>query len=208
MAALATVGLLAVVGVFGTDWPAIVRPAAKQVPRIEILREGSTRPIACSGVIFNKELAYVLTAAHCVEGRPDVVAITVNGRHADLVRSNRILDLAVLRTTLKDEEQIELADVSPEQGAEVAVLGYAFEVEKLAAQFGRVAQTLNAERRAMLVNADLIFGDSGGALIDVEGKLVGMNSRIYYSGPAHLAAAVPIEAIRDFIEHLLPKKKP
>lgn len=208
MAALATVGLLAVVGWFGTDWPAIVRPAAKQVPRIEILKEGDEHPGICSGVIFNKELGYLLTAAHCVDGKTDGMAITVNGRHADLVRANRLLDLAVLRTTLKDEEQMELADASPAQGVDIAVLGYAFGIEKLAAQFGRVAQTLNGETKALLVNVDLIFGDSGGACVDGEGKLVGMNSRIYYSGPAHLAAAVPVEQIRDFIDHLLPKKKP
>lgn len=196
-------------GVFSgvTDWALIVKPATKQVPRLEILKDGSESPGICSGVIINKELGYVMTAAHCVDGPADSISITVNGRHAVILRSNRLIDIAVLRTTLKDEEQIELAEESPAQGAEVAILGFAFGIEKMAVQFGRVSQTLNGETRSLFINADLIFGDSGGPVIDSDGKLVGLNSRIYYSGPAHMASAVPIEQIKDFVEHLLPPKK-
>jgi serine protease DegQ len=198
--------LLAVVVLGGTDWSAVVKPAAKQVPRIEILKDGEDKPGICSGVVIAKATGYILTAAHCVEGKPEALSITVNGRHAVLARANRLLDLAVLRTELGDEEEMALADESPAIGADVAILGFAFGIEKMAVQFGRVSQTYNSETRALFINADLIFGDSGGPVIDMQGRLVGLNSRIYYSGPAHIAAAVPVEQVRDFVKHYLPAK--
>ena len=194
-------------GTFAADWSAIVKPAAKQVPRLEVLREGDTKPSICSGVVLNADAGFLLTAAHCVSTTKDQdVSLTVNGRHAEVAKSNRLLDLAVVRFRVKDEQAIALASETPPVGAEVAVIGYAFGIEKIAVQFGRVSQALNDETKTLWLNVDLIFGDSGGAVIDEQGRLVGMNSRIYSNGPAHMASAVPIEQIADFVESYLPRK--
>lgn len=204
LAALLAVGIP--MAMITTDWAAIVKPATKQVPRLEILKDGSDTPGICSGVVINKAAGYVLTAAHCVQGDAKHLSVTVNGRHAEIARANRLLDLAIVRTILKDEQEMALALASPDIGAEVAVLGYAFGVEKMAVQFGRVSQ-FNGETKTLWLNLDLIFGDSGGPAIDAHGHLIGINSRIYYSGPAHMAAVVPVEQVRDFVEAYLPAKK-
>jgi S1-C subfamily serine protease len=185
-----------------SDWPAVVRPLEKQVPRLEMMGPEDKAPGICSGAVINVKAGYVVTAAHCVEG--EHLAITVNGRHAEVARANRLLDLAVVRFEAKGEVEIELAGCAPDIGAEIAVAGYAFGIEKLAVQFGRVSQTLNGETKAMWLNVDLIFGDSGGPAVDERGRLVGINSRIYSRGPAHLAAVVPLEAVRDFLAPYLP----
>lgn len=187
-----------------SDWPSVVKPLDKKVPRLEMQAPGE-KPGVCSGAVINVKAGYVLTAAHCVEGKD--VAITVNGRHAELVRANRILDLAVIRIDPVDEQEIELAPATPPIGSEVAVAGYAFGIEKMAVQFGRVAQSLNAETKALWLNVDLIFGDSGGPAVDEQGRLVGVNSRIYFSGPAHMAAVVPVESVKDFVKQYLPIKR-
>jgi S1-C subfamily serine protease len=42
-------------------------------------------------------------------------------------------------------------------------------------------------------------------VIDAQGRLIGMTNA-YYRGTA-VGLAVPVEMVRDFVEHLLPKKK-
>jgi S1-C subfamily serine protease len=59
----------------------------------------------------------------------------------------------------------------------------------------------------MWVNADLIFGDSGGAVINYQGQLVDMSSAIYDQGPAHMGVAVPVETLRSFMKQYLPASK-
>jgi serine protease DegQ len=156
--------------------------------------------------------ASALTAAHCVEHQPtDQFDLTVNDKHAEVQVTNRILDLAIITFRARGESTILLATAAPAKGAEVAILGYAFGVEEIVAQFGRVAQPYNKETKALWINADLIFGDSGGALIDADGRLVGINSRIFTGGPfgqmAHIGGAVPLNAIEDFIDHYRKTKK-
>ncbi|HXG71344.1 MAG TPA: serine protease [Gemmatimonadaceae bacterium] len=202
MSNCAVVGLVVVLLASG-DWSAIVKPAAKHVARLEILQDGEDAPGICTGVVINRAAGFVLTAAHCVEGHPNI-SLTVNGRHAIVAKTNRLLDLAVVRTTLRDETQITFAPASPEVGAEAAVLGFAFGVEQMAAQFGRVSQTFNGETKLLWLNLDLIFGDSGGPAIDAAGRLIGINSRVYSKGPAHMAAVVPVETVRGFVEAYLP----
>lgn len=200
--------LLLLALVVGQDWVTAIRPAYKQVPRLEAMTEGAEKPGVCAAVLFNKEAGYVLTAAHCIE-KPEKqgISITVNGRHADVVRINRILDLAIVKFDAKQEEQMELAESTPPVGSVIAVIGYPFGDNKLAPQFGHISQVMNDESKMIWVNSDIIPGDSGGALIDLSGKLVGLNSRIYYQGPSHMAACVPIEAIRDFVKAYLPPVK-
>jgi S1-C subfamily serine protease len=133
------------------------------------------------------------------------ISITVNGRHALIVRSNRLLDLAVVRPELKDEQEMPLAPESPEIGSELAVAGYLLGSKGLHVQFGRIAAK-RSDDDALVMDGVALPGDSGGAVIDAQGRLIGMTNA-YYRGTA-VGLAVPVEMVRDFVEHLLPKKKP
>jgi S1-C subfamily serine protease len=206
MTGVVLAGIVAVV-LGGTDWALIVPGAIKQVPRLEILKDGTDKPGVCSGVVLNASSGFLLTAAHCVEGDPKNLSITVNGRHAEIARVNRILDLAVLRFLVRKEEQMALAPETPPIGTEVAVVGFGFGIDKIAVQFGRVAQSLNRETGTLWINSEVLGGNSGGAVIDAQGRLVGMTSRVYYSTASSMGAAIPVEAIADFVEAYLPAKK-
>jgi serine protease Do len=186
-----------------TDWSAVVVGLEKQVPRIEILAPDSPHPGTCSGVVLNAEAGYVLTAAHCTV---DKAAYTVNGRHAELVRQNRLLDLAVLRTELKDAKAMPLANDPPAIGAEVALVGFAFGAKKLHFQFGRVSQPLDDDG-AMILDLMVISGDSGGPAINAAGELIGMTSAVKFAHPSmHAAIVIPIKAVREFCRAYLPKQ--
>jgi S1-C subfamily serine protease len=189
------------------DWATIIQPAFKQVVRLEISIDGA-EPGRCSGVVVDRDAGHVVTAAHCVDRKPtESIAITANGRHAEVVKINSLLDLAVLRTKLKDDAAITLAAVTPPPGTPIAIIGFAYGDPDVMAQFGYVSQTKNNLTKLVLLNADVIGGDSGGAAIDAQGRLVAINSQVYPWYSSGLAGSVSIEQIREFAEDFLPGAK-
>jgi S1-C subfamily serine protease len=191
-----------------TDWTTVIQPAMKQVVRLE-MSINAGEPGTCSGVVVDKDNGYILTAAHCVDKKPtESISITAAGRHADVVKVNSLLDLAVLRTKLKEEAAMKLAEHTPPPGTPIAIAGFAYGDPDIMFQFGYVSQTKNSETKLVLLNADIISGDSGGAGIDAQGRLVAISSRLYPWYSSGLAGSVPIEQIREFAEDYLPKVKP
>jgi serine protease Do len=186
-----------------TDWSAVVVGLDRSVPRIEILAPDAPGPGTCSGVVLNAESGYVLTAAHCTVEK---AAYTVNGRHAELVRQNRILDLAVLRAELKDAKAMPLAKDPPAIGAEVALVGFAFGAKRLHHQFGRVSQPLDDDG-ALILDLMVIAGESGGPAINTAGELIGMTSAVKFAHPTmHAALLIPVGKVREFVQPYLPKQ--
>jgi serine protease Do len=186
-----------------TDWSAVVVGLDRSVPRIEILAPDAPGPGTCSGVVLNAESGYVLTAAHCTVEK---AAYTVNGRHAELVRQNRILDLAELRAELKDAKAMPLAKDPPAIGAEVALVGFAFGAKRLHHQFGRVSQPLDDDG-ALILDLMVIAGESGGPAINTAGELIGMTSAVKFAHPTmHAALLIPVGKVREFVQPYLPKQ--
>lgn len=186
-----------------TNWAQAVIGLEKRVVRLEMAYEDRD-PSRCSGGVLNKASGYVVTAQHCIKGK--LTAVTVNARHAEVVRQNELLDLAVLRTELRGVENLPLAAKAPVVGSEIAVLGFAWGRKQLHMQFGHVSLPLD-EDGMLMVDGMAIGGDSGGPTINAAGELVGLTSAVYLSGGGamHLAAMVPVEKVREFVEMYLPK---
>jgi S1-C subfamily serine protease len=158
---------------------------------------------SCTGIVIHAEAGYVLTAAHCVPTDSNKTSMTVTDRDAAIVRVNRHLDLAVLKVRLrKGAITIAFAPIMPRAGSAVAVLGYPFGARSLTVQHGIVANP-DVEGWAW-INADTLPGDSGGAIVDREGRLVALTSGYLYRGAAHIGRAVPLETIRAFVEEYVP----
>lgn len=203
---------LLLAGLLAADWTTIIPPALASVPRLELQR-GDERG-SCSGAVFlvDDGWAYALTAAHCVAHAPtEKFDLTANDRHAVAVDLNSILDLAIIKFRAHHETAVVLAAQSPKAGSEVAVVGYAFGVSEVVVQVGRVAQTYNKESKAIWLDVMTIFGDSGGLVMNERGELVAITSRIYSGGllgqAAHIAAAVPLDAVRDFLDDFRERLK-
>jgi S1-C subfamily serine protease len=169
---------------------------------------------ACSGVVvlIDDGWAYALTAAHCVTHEPtEHFDLTANDRHATAVDFNTILDLAIIKFRAHKEQAIVIAPSMPPAGTDITVIGYAFGVEDLVLQFGKIAQSYNRETKSVWFDVSTIFGDSGGAVVDDQGRLLAITSKIYngglYGQSAHISAAVPLDAVRDFMEDFLNKLK-
>jgi serine protease Do len=152
-----------------------------------------------SGVIITKD-GTVLTAAH-VAGQPnrDVIFIFADGKIAKgkTLGLNRSLDAGLMQITDKGEWPFVAMGGSGDvkEGQWCVATGHPggyFPDRKPVLRMGRV---LHADSMAITTDCTLVGGDSGGPLFNMEGHVIGINSRI--SGPLTANMHVPMSAFRD-----------
>lgn len=176
-----------------------------------------------SGVIYKKEggNAFVVTNYHVIAGATQIELSLSDGTRvpAEVLGSDELMDLAVLRTESKQVEQVaEFANsdnVKP--GEPVIAIG-----NPLGLQFsGSVTQgIISGTERAIPVdsnndgevdwNAEVLQtdaainpGNSGGALVNIDGKLIGINSmKIAQSAVEGIGLAIPINLAAPIIDDL------
>ena len=152
-----------------------------------------------SGVLVSKD-GYVLTAAH-VSGQPnrDVIFVFPDGKtkRGKTLGLNRTLDAGLMKIT--DKGEYPFADMaaanSLKEGQWCVAMGHPggyFPDRKPVFRLGRV---LFHDREAVTTDCTLVGGDSGGPLFDMEGRVIGINSRI--SGELKSNMHVPIAAFRE-----------
>jgi len=155
-----------------------------------------------SGVVIAPD-GYLLTSAHVVDGTgTDVRASFPDGRilDAEVVGSDSLSDLAVIRTVGDGLPAAELGDAGELRVGQLVVaignpLGFTGSVT--AGVVSALGRSLPTEARGRLVenviqtDAALNPGNSGGALADGAGRVVGINTAVAGVG---LGLAVPIDA--------------
>ena len=156
-----------------------------------------------SGVVITPD-GFVLTSAHVVEGADGGVASLMDGREltVTVVGSDPLSDLAVLRAESGDLTPAELGDAEALQVGQLVVAvgnpnGFAGSVTAgVVSALGRSLPTRSGSATRIVENviqtdAALNPGNSGGALADGSGRVVGINTAVAGVG---LGLAVPINA--------------
>ena len=175
-------------------------------------REGSG-----SGFIFRPD-GYVLTNNHVVEGADRVTVVMQDRREykATVVGRDPNTDIAVIKIDGRGLPVVPLANSDAVKvGDWVVALGYPLQLGATAtagiiSAKGRSIGILGSEsalEHYIQTDAAINPGNSGGPLVDLQGRVVGVNSAIksptgYYSGygfavPVNIAARVA----NDLIEH-------
>jgi serine protease Do len=158
-----------------------------------------------SGVIISKD-GYVLTAAH-VSGQPnrDVTFVFPDGKtkRGKTLGLNRTLDAGLMKINDNKTEftHAEMAQAGHLKEGQWCVAtghpgGY-FPDRKPVLRLGRI---LFYDREAVTTDCTLVGGDSGGPLFDMEGRVIGINSRI--SSELKSNMHVPIAAFREDWERM------
>jgi len=141
---------------------------------------------AGSGVIVDGKRGFVITNFHVVRNASAVEVGLKDGRHLPAVPVALApdLDLAVLRIDAKNLPSLELGDSSKLQvGDYVMAIGNPFNLGQTVTS-GIVSATnrplvANDPRRFVQTDAPINPGNSGGALIDLHGKVIGINSALF-----------------------------
>ena len=167
-----------------------------------------------SGVIISPD-GYILTANHVVDGADEIeVAIADNKKEftARVVGTDPPTDVAVLKIDAKDLPAITLGDSDQlEVGDIVLAIGNPFRVGQtvtmgIVSALGRSGLAgFNQYQNFIQTDAAINPGNSGGALVDAEGRLVGINTAIISStrGSEGVGFAVPINMARHVMERLI-----
>lgn len=138
-----------------------------------------------SGVIIKSD-GYILTNNHVIAGADEIVVLLTDGREsrATLVGTDPDTDLAVLKINLDNLTAInvDLPD-SMQVGDVVLAIGNPFGVGQTVTQgivsaTGRYGLGLNRYENYIQTDAAINPGSSGGALIDANGNLLGINTAI------------------------------
>ena len=179
--------------------------------------DGGGEPVggAGSGFIFDRE-GHVITNNHVVADTEQVLVRLVDGREytAKVVGSDEMTDVAVLKIEPKNGEQLPAAELGNSDNLQVGdwvlALGSPLEL-----QFTVTAGIVSAKGRQLTGNpsnleafiqtdAAINPGNSGGPLVDLDGKVVGINTAIYGSDRfVGYGFAIPVNIAKKTVADIL-----
>jgi len=178
-----------------------VAPSVGNLQVMRLVRGGRRVGGSGSGVVVTPD-GFMLTSAHVVDGCDGARASFADGREVDVevVGSDPLSDLAVLRTHDADLIPAELGDAERLRvGQLVIAIGnpYRFEGSVTAGVVSHLGRSLPVRSRTagriienvIQTDAALNPGNSGGALADSRGRVIGINTAVAGVG---LGLAVPI----------------
>jgi serine peptidase DegS len=165
-----------------------------------------------SGVIVDA-LGHVITNQHVVENASEIRVQLADGRIAtpQVVGSDPATDLALLRIDLPNLPVMSLGrsdELRP--GDVVLAIGNPFGLSQTVTQgivsaTGRGNPQLARFADFIQTDAAINFGNSGGALIDTEGDLIGINTAVLAQslGTEGIGFAIPVNLVRGVMEEIL-----
>lgn len=175
-----------------------------------------------SGVIFRPD-GWILTNDHVVGGFEKVTVTLNDGREfTGTVRRSDFSDLAVVKVEAKDLPTVQFADSNKVRPGQFAIaVGSPFGLENSVtighvSALGRATQIGDAMSGTERLYPDLIqtdaainMGNSGGPLLDVEGRVIGINTAIFSGtgGSVGIGFAIPSNQARLTAEALITKGK-
>ena len=170
-----------------------------------------------SGVIFDKA-GYIVTNNHVVGTAKTVIVSLADGQSTEgtVVGRDARTDLAVVKINMDNLPVAEFGDSDSLQVGEPAIaignpLGLEFQGPVTVGVISSLNRTIGAEGQSMkLIQTDAAInpGNSGGALVDADGKVIGINSaKISQEGVEGLGFAIPINAARPILQDLITNGK-
>jgi serine protease DegQ len=165
-----------------------------------------------SGVIVSAD-GYILTNNHVVEAADEIEVGLADGRktEAKIVGTDPETDLAVIRINARDLPVMVLGRPDEARvGDVVLAIGNPFGVGQtvtmgIISAVGRNNLHINPFENFIQTDAAINFGNSGGALVDTHGNLLGINSAIYSQtgGSVGIGFAIPVSTAKSVLEAII-----
>ena len=169
-----------------------------------------------SGVVATAD-GYVLTNNHVVQAADEIAVALADGRQfeAKLVGADPESDLAVLKIEARDLPAITFGrSDSLQVGDVVLAIGNPFDVGQtvtmgIVSALGRTNLGINTFENFIQTDAAINQGNSGGALVDSNGNLVGINTAIFSrtGGSIGIGFAIPSTIVTQVMDQLIKSGK-
>lgn len=196
------------------DVAALVADSVVEITTSETLRNGLVyKSGAGSGVIINQS-GVILTNNHVIEGGTNVSVRLTNGStyEATLVATDATSDIAILKIAPKETLTVAVFGDSDKMvvGEQVLAIGNPLGIlggtvtNGIVSALGREV-TIDGETMTLLQhNAAISPGNSGGALFNMRGELIGIVNAKYSSSEAEgLGFAIPVNTVLEVYDDLI-----
>ena len=168
-----------------------------------------------SGVITDAQNGYVITNSHVIAGADEISVRLHDGRafDAEIVGVDEDADIAVVRIPAEQLQHIDIGNSDALRvGDFVVAIGNPFGLGQTATSgiisaLGRTGLNIEDYEDFIQTDASINQGNSGGALVNLRGELVGINTAILAPGGGNIGIgfAIPINMVqlltRQIIEY-------
>ena len=166
-----------------------------------------------SGVIFRSD-GYIVTNNHVIDGAREILVSLSDGNtlKGKLVGADELTDLAVVKVDADNLPVAPFGDSDDIVVGEPAIaignpMGLEFQGSVTAGVISALNRTLDIqERRVKLLQTDAAIspGNSGGALVNADGLVIGINSaKIAADGVEGMGFSIPINTVREIVSQIM-----
>lgn len=167
-----------------------------------------------SGIILDAR-GYILTNHHVISKADQILIALQDGRlfTAKIIGSDIVTDLVVLQIDAEDLPVMpQNADYTPEIGDLVLAIGNPYNLGQTITQgiisaTGRSGMSSTGRQDFIQTDAAINEGNSGGALINSHGELVGINTSEFYTGTNNvtygISFAIPYRLVKYVMDSLI-----
>ena len=169
-----------------------------------------------SGVIVDAKNGYVLTNNHLIKDAFEITITLTDGREmqAEIIGSDPDTDVAVIQVKAGQLTELPMADSAKLRvGDFVVAIGNPFGLGQtvtsgIVSALGRSGLGLKSFEDFIQTDASINVGNSGGALVNLRGEIVGINTAILNGGGASsgsigIGFAIPINMAHDIMLQLV-----
>lgn len=197
--------------------PAVVGITNKAVARDWFNNQVQVEQGVGSGVIFRAD-GYIVTNYHVIAGAQEIVVSLPDERsfNGQVIGADELTDLAVVKIDATDLKVAEFGNSDDIMVGEPAIaignpMGLEFQGSVTSGVISALNRTLDInERQLKLIQTDAAInpGNSGGALVNADGKVIGINSaKLAANGVEGMGFAIPINSVRAIVDELMSNGK-
>jgi S1-C subfamily serine protease len=197
---------------------AVAQRVLPSIVTVEVSQSSGTTFVADasgSGVVYDAA-GHVVTNSHVVGGAAQIRVIFSDGRTypAELIGADPLTDIAVLRVAalgltpivIGSSRDRSIGDQAIAVGNPLGLEGGPSVTSGVLSAFNRRVVTVDSQLFGMLqTDAPITRGSSGGALVDAEGRLIGITTAFGVSdvGAEGLGFAIPVELVTRVADDII-----
>ena len=183
------------------------------LPSIERIQQTSSLG---SGVIVDAKNGYILTNNHVIKDAFEITVTLSDGREmlAEILGRDPDTDIAVLQIQADKLTRVPIGNSSHLRvGDFVVAIGNPFGLGQtvtsgIVSALGRSGLGIESYEDFIQTDASINLGNSGGALVNLRGELVGINTAIFGAGGGNsgnigIGFAIPINMAHDIMQQLI-----